>query len=134
VTKKRNPRAKARKRRRQNSSLVIPAIVVVVVLAIVIGVILSIEGGRPASGETAAQGNSGQPLNTSSLPYPEVPRISVQETQEKMAQGQALLVDVRSKSSYDSSHAAGAVSIPEAEVLSRLDELPRDKDIILYCT
>ena len=57
-----------------------------------------------------------------------------EETQNKMALGQAILVDVRSKASYDKSHAEGAISIPEAEMGARVDELPRDKDIILYCT
>jgi hypothetical protein len=134
VTKKRQSRKKTRSRRRQNSSLVIPAIVVVVVLAIVVGAILSMNRGQAATGETSAQGTSAQPLNTSSLPFPDVPRISVQETQNKMEQGLAILVDVRSKTSYDRSHAVGAISLPEAEILNRLDELPRDKDIILYCT
>jgi rhodanese-related sulfurtransferase len=45
-----------------------------------------------------------------------------------------LLVDVRSASSYEKSHAVGAVSIPEETIASRLQELPRDKEIILYCT
>jgi rhodanese-related sulfurtransferase len=51
-----------------------------------------------------------------------------------MTLGQAVLVDVRSKASYDKSHAAGAISMPEEEVGARVDELPQDKDIILYCT
>jgi rhodanese-related sulfurtransferase len=68
------------------------------------------------------------------MPNPEVPRIAVQETQEKMEQGGALLVDVRSKASYDKAHAAGAVSIPEAEIDFRIGEIPRDHDVVLYCT
>ena len=134
MSKKRQSRKKTRSRRRQNSSLVIPAIVVVVVLAIVVGAILSMNRGQAANGGTSAQGTSGQPLSTSSLPFPEVPRVSVQETQNKMEQGLAILVDVRSKASYDRSHAVGAISLPEEEILTHLDELPRDKDIILYCT
>ena len=57
-----------------------------------------------------------------------------QETQDKLAQGQAILVDVRSKTSYDKSHAEGAISVPEDEIGARQNELPRDKDLILYCT
>jgi rhodanese-related sulfurtransferase len=56
----------------------------------------------------------------------------VDETQEKLAQGEAILVDVRSSTSYAKSHAAGAVSIPEEEMEARQNELPRDKDLVLY--
>jgi rhodanese-related sulfurtransferase len=71
---------------------------------------------------------------TSQIPYPNVPRISLDETKSKLDNGQAVLVDVRSKSSYDKSHAVGAISIPEQEINSRLNELPRDQEIVLYCT
>ena len=63
-----------------------------------------------------------------------MPRIGTEETRAKLEQGEALLVDVRSANSFQQSHAAGAVSIPEDEMEARLDELPRDKEIILYCT
>jgi rhodanese-related sulfurtransferase len=56
----------------------------------------------------------------------------VQETVDKLEDGQAMLVDVRSKSSYDALHAEGALSIPEQEMDARLDELPRDIDLVLY--
>jgi rhodanese-related sulfurtransferase len=68
------------------------------------------------------------------MPSPTVQRIKLDETVDKLESGQAVLIDVRSKSSYDKVHAAGAVSIPEDTIESRLDELPRDREIILYCT
>jgi rhodanese-related sulfurtransferase len=63
-----------------------------------------------------------------------VPRISIEETQTKLQQGQALLVDVRSRAAYDKEHALGAISMPESEVGSRLGELSPGKDLVLYCT
>jgi len=60
--------------------------------------------------------------------------MPLQEVEAKLEQSQAILVDVRSKQSYDAGHAANAISIPEDEMASRLGELPRDKEIILYCT
>jgi hypothetical protein len=138
VSKTKRRRTQVSRKRQNSSSLVIPIVVGVVVIAIVVGVILSIEGGQSASAELAGEGlsaaNTAQPLDTRLLPYPDVPRISVQDTQAMMAQGQAVLVDVRSKASYDQTHAAGAISIPEAEMPARLSELPRDQVIILYCT
>ena len=139
MSKKKRRRPSQRSTRQQKgSSLIIPIIVGIVVVAIVAGAIISLEKGQAASAELPGDGLSGpstsQPLNTVSQPYPDVPRISLVDAQEKLAQGQAILVDVRSRASYDKSHAAGAISMPEEEILARLDELPRDKDIILYCT
>ncbi|HSJ55369.1 MAG TPA: rhodanese-like domain-containing protein [Anaerolineae bacterium] len=125
-------RRRGQPRRRRSGSLWIPAAVALVVVAIVVGLVLSVEG---RGADAALQANeTAQPLATNPLPYPEVPRISVAETWEGMQAGQVLLVDVRGQESYNSLHATDAVSIPEGEVNARLEELPRDRDIVLYCT
>jgi hypothetical protein len=129
----RRRRSLARTRRRKGSSLLIPIVVGLVVVAMVVGVILSIEGQTPTSANTG-QANTALPLNTGSLPNPDVPRVSLEETQTKLEQGQAILIDVRSRESFEKSHAQGALSIPEEEMGARLDELSHDKEIILYCT
>ncbi|RPI52971.1 MAG: hypothetical protein EHM56_07770 [Chloroflexi bacterium] len=131
MTKKAS-RRRGQPRRRRSNSMWIPAAVALVVVAIVVGLVLSIEG---RGAEASLQPNAtAQPLATSPLPYPNVPRISVAETWEGMQAGQVLLLDVRSRESYNSLHATDAVSIPEDEINARLGELPRDRDIILYCT
>ena len=61
-------------------------------------------------------------------------RISAAEAREALAKGQAVLVDVRAKESYDASHAQGAISLPISELGSRASELPKDKLVIAYCT
>lgn len=121
-----------------SQSLFIPIIVGVVVVALIVGVVVSLENRRstasalPGSGSSPGSAASAQPLASQSVPFPGVPRITLEETQERLEQGQALLVDVRSTGSYDKAHAAGAISIPETEIDSRLDELPRDVDLVLY--
>jgi flagellar basal body-associated protein FliL len=140
--KRRSKRQTSRSKKRQQestlSSLIIPIIVGVVILAIVVGAIFLNES-RLGSTSSAA-GNISVPVTTaraqptSQIPYPNVPRISLDETKSKLDSGQLVLVDVRSRNSYDQSHAVGAVSIPEQEIGSRLNELPRDKEIVLYCT
>ena len=132
---KRNRRrpGSARTRRQQGKSLLIPIAVGLVVVAMVVGIILSVEGQTPTTANTL-QDNTALPLNTGSMPNPDVPRISLGETQTKLEQGQAILIDVRSSESFVKSHAQGAISIPEEEMGARLDELPHDKEIILYCT
>jgi len=129
----RRRRSSARTRRQQGSSLLIPIVVGLVVVAMVVGIVLSIEG-RVPSVANSLQEDTALPLDTGSAPNPDVPRISLDETQTKLEQGQAILVDVRSRDSFEKSHAQGAISIPEEEMGARLDELPHDKEIILYCT
>jgi len=131
--KKSQRRSNPRARRQQGKSPLIPIVVALVVIAMIVGVIISIEGGTTTSAGSS-QGSTALPLNTGSLPYPNVPRISVDESLAKQEQGQAILVDVRSTDAFAKSHAAGAISIPEDEMGDRMGELPRDKEIILYCT
>jgi len=44
-----------------------------------------------------------------------------------------LIIDVRAKEAYDAGHIAGAISFPESDVDTRINELPKDKLIIAYC-
>ncbi len=45
----------------------------------------------------------------------------------------ATLVDVRSAGEFASGHVEGATNIPVGELASRLDELPSDKPVVVYC-
>jgi hypothetical protein len=63
-----------------------------------------------------------------------VVRVSAAETLAKLNAGTAIVVDVRSAQSYADMHIKGAINIPESETEARLAEIPRDKEIILYCT
>ena len=47
--------------------------------------------------------------------------------------GQAVLLDVRSREGYAAGHLPGAVHIPFEELPVRLKELPKGKDVIVYC-
>ena len=62
------------------------------------------------------------------------PRIEVAECQKRVAAGKAVIVDVRDAAAYNSSHIAGALSIPLDGVAARADELKKDgKAVIAYC-
>jgi rhodanese-related sulfurtransferase len=63
-----------------------------------------------------------------------VRRITATEAHELVAQGKAVIVDVRSKESYNSGHVKDALWINLDVIGSRVKELPRDKMIITYCT
>lgn len=68
------------------------------------------------------------------LPYPEVPRISVADTKERLDNGTAVVVDVRSSEDYAKSHITDALSLPLNELQNRYQELAPDAEIITYCT
>ena len=44
-----------------------------------------------------------------------------------------VLIDVRTASEFANGHIAGAVNIPVEEIASRLDEIPSDMPIVVYC-
>ena len=44
-----------------------------------------------------------------------------------------LVIDVRSAEEYAAGHVPGAVNIPHDQVASRLAEIPKDKEVVLYC-
>jgi rhodanese-related sulfurtransferase len=43
------------------------------------------------------------------------------------------VLDVRSADEYVAGHVPGAVNIPHDQVAARLAEVPKDKDVVLYC-
>jgi rhodanese-related sulfurtransferase len=45
----------------------------------------------------------------------------------------ALLLDVREPEEYQQGHVPGAINIPQAELASRLHELPRDQRLVVIC-
>jgi len=61
-------------------------------------------------------------------------RITITEAQDLIKKGQAFVVDVRNQESYDAGHIPGAKLIPAGEILNHLDELPKDKTIVTYCS
>lgn len=60
-------------------------------------------------------------------------------TQEQLLELQAgkdpelLVLDVRSPEEYAAGHVPGAVNVPYDQVAARLAEIPKDKDVVLYC-
>jgi hydroxyacylglutathione hydrolase len=61
---------------------------------------------------------------------PEVVQLTVDEFAQREA---AFVIDVREPAEYEAGHVRGAVSLPQADLASRLEELPRDKPIICIC-
>ena len=59
--------------------------------------------------------------------------INVDELKGKLdSDVDLLLVDIRTKASYDSGHIEGAVSMPLEEMPDRLSEISKDIEVIVY--
>ncbi|HEX3247912.1 MAG TPA: rhodanese-like domain-containing protein [Pyrinomonadaceae bacterium] len=61
-------------------------------------------------------------------------RITINELDELMKNNEAVVIDVRNQSMYDSGHIPGSRLIPAGEIQNHLNELPRDKMIVTYCS
>ncbi len=61
-------------------------------------------------------------------------RVTVAELKDLLAKNEAVVIDVRNEESYKAAHIKGAKLIPEAEVVKRSDELPKNKLIVTYCS
>jgi 3-mercaptopyruvate sulfurtransferase SseA len=63
-----------------------------------------------------------------------VPRISIDEVKALMAKKQVLVIDVRDPQSYINGHIPGARHIVMADVLNYVEELQKEKRMIVtYC-
>ena len=72
--------------------------------------------------------------DASGFPYPEVARVSLAQTKAGSEKGTSLIVDVRTREEYEEVHIPGAMSMPLVELESRYRELPKDAEIITYCS
>jgi sulfur-carrier protein adenylyltransferase/sulfurtransferase len=57
--------------------------------------------------------------------------ITAKEVAEQS--GELVLIDVREQMEWDAGHLHGAQHIPMQQVPARLDEIPRDRDVVVYC-
>lgn len=61
-------------------------------------------------------------------------RVTTAELDAMLKKGEAFVVDVRNQESYDMGHIPNARLIPAGEILNHVNELPRDKMIVTYCS
>ena len=66
-------------------------------------------------------------------PGPAHAEISVSDAEQRVAGGDAMLIDVREPGEWQQGHAPGATHIPLALLSARLTSLPRDRDILVIC-
>mgnify|MGYP006295559051 CR=1 FL=1 len=59
--------------------------------------------------------------------------VDREELLRRVRDGEALVIDVRPDEEFGAGHLAGALSIPLDELERRLDQLPKDREIVAYC-
>lgn len=59
--------------------------------------------------------------------------LSSEQLAEKMEQEDVTVIDVRPKREFKEGHIAGAMNIPVEDLSNKMDELPKDQEIVAYC-
>ncbi len=59
--------------------------------------------------------------------------INVDEAKALVDSGEIFILDVRTASEYDAGHLFNSTLIPVSELSNRLDEVPKDKPLLVYC-
>ena len=63
----------------------------------------------------------------------DVPTIPVEQAPSWLRDHKAAVIDVREPEEYAAGHLPGAVSIPQADLASRMGEIPKDRDLLVVC-
>ncbi len=102
---------------------------------LVIAATLSLVGCAGAAGTTAPTPIS-NPLIKEDVPVTpgQVPRITPQELKAMLdADGSVVVIDTRSRGSYEQGHIPNATHLPTSEVDSRYQEISKGVKVVLYC-
>ena len=59
--------------------------------------------------------------------------VSVSQTKSLLGQPDVMILDVREQEEYDQGHIPGVKLVPTGEVPNRLNEIPKDKPVIVTC-
>ena len=102
--------------------------------ALILFIVVFLVGCNSAEQKPPQIAADNKPTPVQAPPNDGVRRITVQEAQDMLAKGQAVMIDVRNDASYAQGHVKGAKLIPFTEIQNHLNELPKDKFIITYCS
>ena len=65
--------------------------------------------------------------------HPGLEPVDRETLRERVVSGAVTLLDVRPREEYLAGHIPGALCVPLEELEGRLDELPRNREIVAYC-
>lgn len=92
---------------------------------------------RPLNMEAILASNRGEGDFAWAMPHDlahdSVPDVTTEEAPAWMRQTKPLIVDVREPHEYAGGHVPGALSVPQAELALRVDDLPRERELLVVC-
>ena len=62
---------------------------------------------------------------------PDIPQVDVEALQTRRPD--VVLLDVREREEYAHGHVPGAINLPQADLASQLDQVPRDRPVFVIC-
>jgi rhodanese-related sulfurtransferase len=97
-----------------------------------------------ATEPTATATSSAVPATAAKAVVPAVPATAQPAVMKPMSQeellehqskhaGHLYVLDVRSPEEFREGHVPGAVNVPYDQIAARIAEVPKDKDVVLYC-
>jgi len=115
--------SKKQSKQAQSKIPVLPLAIFAVALVAVFGAIAMMTNGGSAGGDAVAGDTSSPQL------------ISPENYNSEFLDSEAdhILIDVRTPGEFAGGHIEGAININVQEIGQRLDEIPSDKPIVLYC-
>ncbi len=98
-----------------------------------LAVLVALAGVLTGCGSSGAEAGGSESAETSGAEaLPEAPRVTGAEARAMVAAG-AVLLDVTPHARAERSLIEGRTHIPLSELAARMGELPRDRDIVVYC-
>ena len=118
---------KKQKKRKQQGFPVLLLVLAGILLVLTSVLLLRNQASQPTSQSPASDGHEEET-------YPEIERVSLEDAKAALDSDTAVFVDVRGDQAYSAAHIAGSISLPLAEIETRLNELDPNQWIITYCT
>ena len=106
----------------------------VMLAIIVLAACKSTDKSAGTGGGGAVVSNASTTSSTPIVPSDGVRRVTTVELRDMLDKGTAIVIDTRGADSYKQNHIKGSISIPLDQVANRINELPRDKTIVAYCS
>jgi rhodanese-related sulfurtransferase len=88
----------------------------------------------PSIAEVPLNVESGVDRFLTSIPSGYYTIANVEKLKNLLKNSQTLLVDVREPSEYRSGHIPNAINIPLRTLSHNLEQIPRDRPVVLYCS
>lgn len=105
---------------------------VLLALFIAVGGLIACNSNEAIQSQTPKAGAT--PQQPPPPPADNARRITATELHDLWQKGDVVIIDTRAEPAYKDERIKGSILMQAGTVLSRIDELPRNKMIVAYCT